>query len=193
MSDINLQLVKEFFELNGFMILTNRKHQLRKIGADWEYSIELLVGNLDFVEPATEPGFVLEPRNLKAIPRAIVDVKGWHTEVFYPSTIEQGRTLFAFVSPESLQYASRVFKEEPFSKVIVLSELPSNKEILDRSIDVLRKNGIDHVIEFATILKDLISRVQVNYNYTESDTLQLVRLMKRYGLVKDLQMEFMFR
>lgn len=193
MSDINLQLVKEFFELNGFMILTNRKHQLRKIGADWEYSIELLVGNLNFVEPATEPGFVLEPRNLKAIPRAIVDVKGWHTEVFYPSTIEQGRTLFAFVSPESLQYASRVFKEEPFSKVIVLSELPSNKEILDRSIDVLRKNGIDHVIEFATILKDLISRVQVNYNYTESDTLQLVRLMKRYGLVKDLQMEFMFR
>jgi hypothetical protein len=193
MSDINLQLVKEFFELNGFMILTNRKHQLRKIGADWEYSIELLVGNLNFVEPATEPGFVLEPRNLKAIPRAIVDVKGWHTEVFYPSTIEQGRTLFAFVSPESLKYASRVFKEEPFSKVIVLSELPSNKEILDRSIDVLRKNGIDHVIEFATILKDLISRVQVNYNYTESDTLQLVRLMKRYGLVKDLQMEFMFR
>jgi len=193
MSDINLQLVKEFFELNGFMILTNRKHQLRKIGADWEYSIELLVGNLNFVEPATEPGFVLEPRNLKAIPRAIVDVKGWHTEVFYPSTIEQGRTLFAFVSPESLQYASRVFKDEPFSKVIVLSELPSNKEILDRSIDVLRKNGIDHVIEFATILKDLISRVQVNYNYTESDTLQLVRLMKRYGLVKDLQMEFMFR
>jgi hypothetical protein len=193
MSDINLQLVKDFFELNGFMILTNRKHQLRKIGADWEYSIELLVANLDFAEPAKEPGFALEPRNIKGISKAIVDVKGWHTEVFYPSTIEQARTLFAFVSPESLQYASRVFKDEPFSKVIVLSELPSNKEILDRSIELLRKNGIDHVIEFSTILKDLISRVQVNYNYTESDTLQLVRLMKRYGLVKDLQMEFMFR
>ncbi|MCK5558685.1 MAG: hypothetical protein KAJ01_09915 [Candidatus Hydrogenedentes bacterium] len=193
MSDVNLQLVKEFFELNGFMILTNRKHQLRKIGVDWEYSIELLVANLDFVKPEEESGFLLEPRDLKAIPRAIVDVKGWHTEVFYPSTIESARSFFAFVSPESLQYATRVFKGEPFSKVMVLSELPSNKEILARSIDVLRKNGIDHTLEFSTILRDLISHVQINNNYTESDTLQLVRLMKRYGIVKDLQMEFLFR
>jgi len=193
MGDINLQLVKEFFELNGFMILTNRKHRLQKIGADWEYSIELLVANLNYVEPEREPGFVLEPHDLKAVSRAIVDVKGWHTEVFYPSTIEQARTLFAFVTPESLQYASRVFKSEPFGKVIVLSELPANKEVLDRSIDLLRKNGIDHVIEFPTILRDLVGHVQVNNNYTESDTLQLVRLMKRYGLVKDLQLEFLFR
>ena len=193
MSDVNLQLVKEFFELNGFMILTNRKHQLRKIGADWEYSIELLVANLDLVESAEEPGFVLEPRDLRAIPRAIIDVKGWHSEVFYPSTIEAARKFFAFVTPESLQYASRIFKGEPFSKVIVISELPSNKEILERSIGVLRKNGIDHAIEFPTILRDLVSHVQINNNYTESDTLQLLRLMKRYGLLKDLQMEFLFR
>jgi len=193
MSDVNLELVKEFFELNGFMILTNRKHQLTKVGADWEYSIELLAANLDVAEDKKEPGFLLEPRDLKAIPRAIVDVKGWHTEVFYPSTIESARSFFAFVSPESLQYAERVFKGEPFSKVVVLSELPSNKEIMARSVDVLRKNGVDHAIEFSTILKALISHVQINNNYTESDTLQLVRLMKRYGLVKDLQMEFLFR
>jgi len=193
MGDTNLQLVKEFFELNGFMILTNRKHRLQKIGAEWEYSIELLVANLDWVESEKQPSFVLEPRDLKGLPRAIVDVKGWHTEVFYPSTIEQARTLFAFVTPESLQYASRVFKGEPFSKVIVLSELPSNKEVLDRSIELLRKNGIDHVIEFSTILRDLVGHVQVNNNYTESDTLQLLRLVKRYGLVKDLQLEFLFR
>jgi len=192
MSDVNLQLVKEFFELNGFMILTNRKHQLRKVGADWEYSIELLAANLDVVEPKKKPGFLLGPRDLKAIQRAIVDVKGWHTEVFYPSTMESARSFFAFVSPESLQYAERVFNGEPFTKVVVLSELPSNKEILERSVDVLRKNGIDHAIEFSTILKDLIMHVQINNNYTESDTLQLVRLMKRYGLVKDLQMEFLF-
>ena len=193
MSDVNLQLVKEFFELNGFMILTNRKHQLRKVGADWEYSIELLAANLDVVEPKKKPGFLLGPRDLKTIQRAIVDVKGWHTEVFYPSTIESARSFFAFVSPESLQYATKIFKGEPFTKVVVLSELPSNKEILERSVDVLRKNGIDHAIEFSTILKDLIMHVQINNNYTESDTLQLVRLMKRYGLVKDLQMEFLFR
>jgi hypothetical protein len=193
MSDVNVQLVKEFFELNGFMILTNRKHQLRKLGVDSEYSIELLVANLDFIEPTTEPEFILSPHELRAIPRAIVDVKGWHSEVFYPSTIEAARKLFAFVSPESLQYASRVFKGEPFKKIIVLSELPSNKEILVRSVDVLRNNGIDHAIEFSTILRDLVSRVQINNNYTESDTLQLVRLMKRYRLVKDLQLEFLFR
>jgi hypothetical protein len=193
MSDVNLELVKEFFELNGFMILTNRKHQLRKVGADWEYSIELLTANLDVAEQKKKPGFLLEPPDLKGIQRAIVDVKGWHTEVFYPSTIESARSFFAFVSPESLQYATKVFKGEPFTKVVVLSELPSNKEILERSIDVLRKNGIDHAIEFSTILKDLITHVQINYNYTESDTLQLVRLMKRYGLIKDLQMEFLFR
>jgi hypothetical protein len=52
---------------------------------------------------------------------------------------------------------------------------------------------VDHVLEFPTILNFLIAHVEVNLNYVESETLQLLRLLKRYGLVKGLQFELPFR
>ena len=48
------------------------------------------------------------------------------------------------------------------------------------------------MLEFRFILSTMVSRAHVNNNYTESDTLQMLRLMKRYGLIRDSQMEFDF-
>jgi hypothetical protein len=59
--------------------------------------------------------------------------------------------------------------------------------------EMLREGGIDHVIEFPTILGFLISYVEVNCNYVESEFLQLLRLLKRYDLVKGLQLELPFK
>ena len=58
--------------------------------------------------------------------------------------------------------------------LLSLGKFQEAKEMFEQ---VLKDNGVDHVLEFRTILRTLVSRAQVNYNYTESDTLQMVRLM----------------
>ena len=59
-------------------------------------------------------------------------------------------------------------------------------------IQLLQAAGIDHVLEFSSVLRDLLDKVSMHENYTTSPTLQILRLMKRYKLVRDQQLEFAF-
>jgi len=85
-----------------------------------------------------------------------------------------------------------VFESSDFSRILVVSELPTASEARVKAETVVRSHGVDHVLEFPTILRGILARIQTNYNYTESDVLQLLRIVKRYGLVKDTQLEFDF-
>jgi len=40
------------------------------------------------------------------------------------------------------------------------------------------------------MLLELVSAVSLNRNYEKSDLLQILRILKAYGLVKDPQLEF---
>jgi len=48
---------------------------------------------------------------------------------------------------------------------------------------------VDAIISFRAMLLDLIEMVEVNRNYGKSDALQVIRLLKNYGLIKDAQMD----
>ena len=191
MSDVSLQLVREFFELNNFTVLMKRKHQLQKYDPEGEQNIELLITNLSATDAPETDQLVLDLESLATLRRGIVDVKGWHTEIFYPSLLERD-ALYSFVRRETLEYAGRAFGSDQFSKIMVLSELPKSGPMRARSEKVLKEKGVDHVLEFRFILRTLVSRAHVNNNYTESDTLQMLRLVKRYGLIRESQMEFDF-
>lgn len=190
MGDINLQLVREFFELNQFQVLTNWQQSslLQRAG---EHHGQLFVRNTDTGTPRDLP-YALQPGDVGAVVRAVVDVRAWHGDRFYPSVIEANPVLHQFVSPESLLLASDVFHHEPFTTVLVVSELPASAELRQRSLRLLEEMGIEHVIEFPLILRDMINRVDANGNYLSSDTLQTLRLLKRYKLVRNRQMEFTF-
>jgi hypothetical protein len=56
-------------------------------------------------------------------------------------------------------------------------------------VALLKERGVDGIISFRTILQELISRVEVNRNYRKSDTLQMIRILKNYDLLKDPQMD----
>ena len=56
----------------------------------------------------------------------------------------------------------------------------------------MRSKGVDGVISFQSILEELVAGVSTNRNYVKSDLLQILRLLKNYGLLKDTQMEFGF-
>jgi hypothetical protein len=89
--------------------------------------------------------------------------------------------------------ARRLFGEAPFTTLLVVSELPVSREQRERSLVLLRESGVDHVLEFPTVLAGLLERIGVNGNYSASATLQTLRLMKRYKLVRNQQLELPFR
>ena len=67
--------------------------------------------------------------------------------------------------------------------------LPSAEEARQQSIDLLRAKGLDGVISYRTMLRDLIDQIEVNRNYQKSDLLQIIRILKNYDFFKEPQME----
>jgi hypothetical protein len=189
MGDVNLQLVREFFELNVFQVLTNWQQDPRLLSA--ANSGQLFVRNASPVADRELP-FVLHPDDLLHIGQAVVEVRAWHADRFYPSVIESNPVLSQFVAPESLALAREVFQQDEFATILVISELPVGAEQRDRSIALLQESGIGHVIEFPTVLQDLVTKADPHGSYPGSDTLQTIRLIKRYKFIRNQQMEFPF-
>lgn len=189
MSDVNVQLVREFFELNLFQVMTNWQQGTRF--RPGENSGQLFVRNTAPGMPRDLP-FLLGAGDITSLERAAVEIRAWHGDRFYPSVIEANPVLYGFVSDESLALAGEVFDRLPFTTILVVSELPAGPELRSRSLSLLQKTGIGHVIEFPDILRELVMRVDESGHYPASQTLQTVRLLKRYRLIRNQQMEFAF-
>ena len=54
---------------------------------------------------------------------------------------------------------------------------------------MLKAHGIDAIISFRAMLLDLLEKIEINQNYTKSDTLQVMRILKNYDLLKDTQLD----
>ncbi|MCC6697065.1 MAG: hypothetical protein IT365_15665 [Candidatus Hydrogenedentes bacterium] len=189
MGDVNVQLVREFFELNLFQVLTNWQQSARV--RPGEHSGQMFVQNTN-PGMARELPFLLQPVDVTSIERAVVEVRAWHGDRFYPSVIEANPVLSQFVSNESRALASEVFGHAAFATILIVSELPAGAELRARSLQLLQSSGIGHVIEFPILLRDLLSKVDESGSYPGSQTLQTLRLLKRYRLIRNQQMEFAF-
>jgi hypothetical protein len=133
---------------------------------------------------------VLSPTDLAGISRAVVVVKGWHTETFSPGVLANAPEIFRFVEPPVFQQAARGFREDgPLVKILVVPALPQNESARAASIDLLRAKGVDAVIPFRAMLADLIGQTEVNRNYQKSDLLQIIRILKNYDFFREPQLE----
>lgn len=189
MSAVSETIVREFFELREFLVRQHRKYigQTRRVNDD---DIDFFVLN---PHPQPHQGalpFVLGSTDLPFVERAIVVVKGWHTETFSSSVLTHAPEIFRFVQPKVFQQAARAFGTEGTPlKILVVPALPQAPAARDESIALLRSKGIDAVIPFRTMLADLVSETEVNRNYQKSDLLQIIRILKNYDFFKDPQME----
>lgn len=191
MSDVSVQLVRDFFEVNAFHVMTYWQHDaVRARGT--EQGLQLLVENTASARDVSVADFVLRVGDVSALPRAVVEVRAWHADRFYASLIEANPVLFEVAQPASLERARQVFACPEVPAVLVISELPASPESRQRAIALLRQGGISHVIEFATVLQELVDRINAHVSYSPSHTLQTLRLLKRYGLIRRQQMEFAF-
>ena len=190
MSAVDENIVREYFELHGFLVCQRRKYivQARKKSADEE--VDLIVLN-----PAASPKMVpsefeITSRTLSQVSRAIVAVKGWHTGIFAPGVLANQPKIFRFVEKRVIEEAERLVGSDGLLKILIVPGLPRDVKTRQRSIEVLRSKGVDGVISFGSILQELVASVAKNHNYQKSDLLQILRLLKNYELLKEPQMEF---
>ena len=189
MAAVNEWVVREYFEMLGYLVNRPRKHVVPGRHKKAEEEIDLLVVNPRVTEHKIPESMVWTGGDLKNVSRAIIGVRGWHTERFYVSTFEQVPDILRFAEKSSVQFAGKIFGSDSMAKILCLPKLPASGDLKSKTIKVLREKGVDGVISFATMLSELINYVEVNRNYDKSDLLQMIRILKSYDLLKDRQME----
>ena len=188
MSAVSENIVREYFEQHEFLVRQGRKYIAQTKGEDDD--IDFFVLNPLAARRESERPFVLASEDLKYIERAIVVVKGWHTETFSSARLASTPEIFRFVGPEVFQQAAKVFGENGAPlKLLVVPALPHSAASREESIALLRAKGVDAVIPFRTMLADLVTHTEANRNYQKSDLLQVIRILKNYDFFKEPQME----
>ena len=188
MAAVSENIVREFFEMHCFFVRQQRKYVAPTRRDDEE--IDFFVINPKFKPGDAPPPFVLSSADLSSVARALVVVKGWHTEIFSPAVLANAPQMFRFVEPSVFQHAALTFEGEgPLTKILVVPALPTGREAREQSIDLLRAKGVDAVIPFQTMLADLIAHTETNRNYQKSDLLQMIRILKNYDFFKEAQLE----
>jgi hypothetical protein len=188
MSSVSETIVREFFEMQEFLVRQHRKYiSPTKRESD---DIDFFVLNPHPQKRSLPLPFVLSSADIAFIERAIVVVKGWHTETFSSARLEGTPEIFKFVGTRVFQESARMFGENGAPmKILVIPALPLDQEARDKSIAVLRSKGVDAVIPFRMMLAILIQQAEVNRNYQKSDLLQIIRILKTYDFFKEAQME----
>ncbi len=196
MSAIDEGIVREYFEQNGFLVRQVRKYQVTARRKSGDEEIDLIVYNPSWERGSRKPDFLLFSNELPLIHRAVISVKGWHTNVFSPGILKSSPEIFRFLEENVLKEATRLFPaphaeddDADLTKILVLPSLPTAEPFRSQSVALLKERGVDAIISFRAMLQDLIDRTEINQNYTKSDTLQVIRLLKNYDLLTDAQLD----
>jgi hypothetical protein len=188
MAAVSENIVREYFELHGFLLRQYRKY-VAPAGRE-DDDIDFLAINPHLQTPEVDLPFVLGSSDLPFIERAIIVIKAWHTGVFSPALLTNAPRLFRFLEKRRFQKMVREFGQPgKLLKILIVPGLPHDAEARDQSIAILRAKGIDAVLSFRTMLAELVSKVEASRNYQKSDLLQLIRILKTYEFLKEPQME----
>jgi hypothetical protein len=199
MSGFDENIVREYFELNGFFVRQLRKYQVQSRKKRFDEEIDMLIYNPKADKNIKPSGFQLFSNDIMHIQRAIVVVKAWHSSRFTPAILRSGTKVFDFLKKDVLNKVNEYFDLEEmdlgkndvvFKKILVIPSLPSGEPHRSESITLLKEQGIDGIISFATILESLTKSIEINHSYQKSDLLQLIRILKIYDMIKEPQMTF---
>ena len=151
MAAVSETIVREYFELHEFLVRQHRKYitQTKREEDD----IDFFVLNPHPQKRDAGVPFILSSPDLKFIERAVVVVKGWHTETFSPAVLAHAPEIFRFVEPKVFQQAARAFGADGApTKILVVPALPQGEDARKQSVELLRSKGIDAVIPFHVML-----------------------------------------
>ncbi|HOK55840.1 MAG TPA: hypothetical protein PKV21_03680 [bacterium] len=165
MSISALEIVKEFFIINNFYVISKDGFLIVKNPEETGKEIE---------------NFVIEKEKIFFINEGIIKVLSWHTLKFTPSVIKKfSAEIFEITEEKFYREVKNFLGKEKFKKILVIPGLPSTKNLREESIKIMKENGIDHVIFFNTIISGLIDKIDERKVY-QSHTLEIIRILKFY-------------
>lgn len=196
MAAVDEEIVREYFEQNGFFVRQMHKYQVQSRRKTSDEEIDLLVYNPAWRARGRAPDFFLFPSELALVRQAVVAVKPWHTEVFSPATLKGSPEIFRFLEEKVLKDVKHLFpagaeKEagSALTKILVLPGLPTAEPFRSQSVTLLKERGVDGIISFRAMLREVIDHIETNRSYRKSVPLQVMRIMKNYDLIKDPQLD----
>jgi len=189
MSAVNEAVVREYFERLGYLVSQPRKHVVPGRRKKPDEEVDMVVLKPTVVEHRVPEHLLWNTADLQTVARAVVAVRGWHTGRFYASTFEQEPDILRFVEPAPLRFAAQQLGTAEMARILCLPDLPASGELKEKSLRFLKDKGIDGVLSFRTMLTELVHGVDRNKNYEKSDVLQVLRLLKNYGLLRDPQLD----
>lgn len=189
MSAISETLVREYFEALGFYVRQPVKYQVMARTKTAEEEVDLLVVHPDRAGNTLPGESLWGAAELRKISQAVVGIRGWHTERFTPALIEHVPEICRFAQPDTVDRLPRLRGEAPMARILCLPDLPASRTLRKQAIALLHEKGIDGIIPFRTVLSELVARIDVQKTYEKSDVLQVLRILKRYDLLRDAQLE----
>jgi hypothetical protein len=190
MASVNEQIVREYFETLGFFVIQPNKHQVAARHKLDSEEIDLLIARPGSAGVYNTPKEVVwGAPELAKVQRAIVSIRGWHTDRFSPAVLKKNPDIFRFAELSVMKEARKTLGAGSITKILCVSDLTTTVGPQEETLELLRQGGIDGVISFRTMLLELMESVDVSKNYEKSDLVQTLRILKTYDLLKDAQLE----
>lgn len=189
MASVSEWIAREYFEMLGYLVIQPCKYSVTGRSKRIEEETDLIVLNPLITEHVLPQYLLWTTGDLKKIARAVVGIYGSHTDRFYPAMLENLPEIVRFAGEESVRMAARQLGSSQIAKILCLPQLPVAQKLKDATLRILKAKGIDGILEFRTMLAEIISRVDKNRNYEKSDVLQIIRILKNCDLFRGAQLE----
>jgi hypothetical protein len=195
MAGVNEAIAREYFESLGFLVRQPHKYMVIARAKRPEEEIDFIAVNpaprADIAPPTGAR--LVNGAELRGVERAVVSVRGWHTDRVSPSLLNVAPGLVRFAQEPALRRARADLGPGPLTRILCLSALPASAALRRKALDLLAEKGVDGVLLFPTMLRELIRAIEANKNYEKSDLLQILRILKNYDLLRDEQLELFRR
>ena len=190
MASVNEQIVRDYLEMQGFLVRQPRKYQVvaRAKGANEE--VDFLAVNPSAGAGAELPeAGVWGARELSRVGAALVAVRGWHSERFTAQMLAKSPDVYRFAEADSARAAEAELGGVRAARVLCLGSLPSDGAARAETVAFLKSRGVDGVLLFRPMLLELAARIDGKKSYERSEVLQLLRILKAHGMLRTGQMD----
>ena len=184
MPDVNETLVRDYFESLDFLVTTNLHYETVKNDTKGHSDVDLVVSNPERLKkrpPRNLPFVLTSSEEVGSLGAAVVEVKGWHAEALVPSYLKPDNDVTKFINGRSRNKVKKFLGTDQFVWVLAISRFGPQKRARIKTKQMLKDQGVNHVITFKTILRGLIDITRPERHYGHSEYLHLIRLLKVYG------------
>ena len=192
------EVVRAYFEENGFLV-RSAGHPPESGKKRASALPTLAVLNPEVKENATNFSFRLFTTDIGRIRSAIVTILSWDSIGFSANLLSSDAGLLKFIKAEVTTKRLKSGLSLPVNlpearmgdclRLLVLPSLPRAEEKIREALEVMREAGVQGVYTFRVMLENLLGRVKPNSDYSRSEALQALRMIKAYGLAKEPQLE----